>query len=156
MPTWTIMVSRLTVQLAMIILMTTAVFVFGHQIDKISLSATGYALTYLAAIAGGALYLGLGQVIVGLIVNPETVNSTTRLVYFVFIMVGMFGDLGALPDQLTKIVHWSPYGTVKTMLAASMEPSKWTNETSMALLASLGYTLVFTFLGIRKFKWNTR
>lgn len=154
LPSWSIMVSRLLVQLAMIILLTTIVFVAGYQIDKITLSSPGYALTFFAAIVGGSVYLSLGQVIVGMIVNPETVNSTTRLVYFVFIMVGMFADLGALWPQLTKIVKWSPYGTVRTILAASMEPSKWTDNTSMALLVTLGYALVLATLGIKKFKWT--
>jgi len=154
--TWSIMASRLAVQLAMIILMTAVVFIAGRQIDKVTLSTSGYALTFLVAILGGALYLSLGQLIVGMIVNPETVNSTTRLVYFVFIMVGMFGEFGAFNDVFTKIVIWSPYGCVKTMLAASMEPSKWTNNTSMALLVTLGYTVVLAGLGIKEFKWSAR
>ena len=156
LPSWAIMVSRLSVQLAMIILLTTIVFIAGHQIDKITLSTSGYALTFLVAIVGGALYLSLGQMIVGRIVNPETVNSTTRLVYFVFIMVGMFGELGILGDKFKQIVIWSPYGTVKTMLAAAMEPSKWTNDTSMALLVTVGYTVVLAGLGIKDFKWSAR
>lgn len=155
-PNWLIMVSRLSVQLAMIILLTAIVFIAGYKIDHVTLSASGYALTFVAAIVGGAVYLSLGQLIVGMITNPETVNSTTRLIYFVFIMVGMFADLGALWPELTKAVHWSPYGTVKTMLAASMVPSKWTNDTSMALLATLGYTLVLGVLGIKEFKWSAR
>src|SRR5450432_1630850 len=92
-PTWSIMVSRLIVQLVMIMLLTAIVFLTGYYYDGITISAGGYALTFMAAIAGGALYLGLGQMIVGLVKNAETVNSTTRLVYFLFIMVGMVGGL---------------------------------------------------------------
>jgi ABC-2 type transport system permease protein len=72
----------------------------------------------------------LGQVIVGLIKNPETVNSTTRLVYFVFIMVGMFGEFGILGEQVKQIAIWSPYGTVKHVLSAGMEPEKWNSDTT--------------------------
>ena len=95
-PTWSIMVSRLMVQMFMIILMTTAVFLAGFYYDKITVSPSGYLMGFITAFIGGAVYLGLGQAIVGLIKNAETVNSTTRLVYFVFIMVGMFGELGVL------------------------------------------------------------
>ena len=154
-PTWSIMVSRLIVQLAMIILVTAAVFIAGYYFDKITLAPAGYALTFLTAIVGGALYLGLGQLIVGLLKNAETVNSTSRLVYFVFIMVGMFGDLGVLGNQFKEAVHWSPYGTVKNILSASMEPSAWSNHTTMALLITIGYAVAFSFLGIKKFKWST-
>ena len=92
-PTWCIMGSRLVVQLFLILLVTTVVFLVGSEYDKVNLSPAGYALTYVSAFVGGALYLGLGQMIVGLVKNAETVNSTTRLVYFLFIMVGMVGGL---------------------------------------------------------------
>ena len=76
-PSWAIMVSRLVVQLVMIILLTAVVFLAGHYYDGITISPVGYALGFVAAIFGGALYLGLGQMIVGLLKNAETVNSTT-------------------------------------------------------------------------------
>jgi len=153
-PSWSIMGSRLTVQIIMISLLNILVFVAGYYFDNITISPTGYALAFIAAFVGGAVYLSLGQVIVGLIKNPETVNSTTRLVYFVFIMVGMFGEFGALGDQLTPIVHWSPFGTVRAVLAASMDPSKWNAGTTNALLATIGYSVVLATIGIRKFKWK--
>ncbi len=154
-PTWSIMVSRLVVQLLMILLVTTFVFLVGSEYDKVNLTPAGYALTYLTALVGGAMYLGLGQMIVGLVKNAETVNSTTRLVYFLFIMVGMFGDLGVLGKELQKIIRWSPYGTVKNILASSMQPSNWDNTSTLALLATFGYALLFSFMGIKNFKWNT-
>ena len=155
-PTWTIMVSRLIVQLAMILIITTLVFVIGSNHDNIYLSASGYALSYFTALIGGALYLGLGQMIVGLVKNAETVNSTSRLVYFVFIMVGMFGDLGVLGDKMKEVVHWSPYGTVKTILAAGMNPGSWNQDATLALVVSIGYALVFAVLGIKWFRWNIK
>jgi len=121
-PSWSIMMSRLLVQLAMILIVTTAIFVVGNNYDKISLSPSGYLLGFIAAIVGGAVYLALGQAIVGLIKNPETVNAVTRLIYFIFIMIGMFGELGMLGHELGEVVRWSPYGTVKRLLSASMDP----------------------------------
>jgi ABC-2 type transport system permease protein len=156
LPSWTIMASRLIVQLAMVLLVTIAVFVGGYYFDKITISPVGYIFSFLAALIGGALYLSLGQVIVGLIRNPETVNSTSRLVYFVFIMVGMFGELGVLGKEIGKAVHWSPYGTVKTILSASMEPATWTSSATWALLLTILYTVVLAGIGIRKFQWNAR
>jgi ABC-2 type transport system permease protein len=157
-PSGAIMISRLIVQLVMIMMIATLVFIVGHNYDKITLTPSGYALTYLAAFVGGAVYLSLGQMIVGLIKNPETVNSTTRLVYFVFIMVGMFGELDAdaMGKAIHNVEHWSPYGTVKTIVAASMEPTKWDSNTSTALLLTLVYAIVFAVFGIKWFKWNTK
>jgi len=156
MPSWCIMASRLLVQLAMILVLTIAVLIAGKKMDNITLTPAGYAMSFLTALIGGAVYLGLGQLIVGMIQNPETVNSTSRLIYFVFIMVGMFGELGILGDQLKEVVMWSPYGTVKRIIAAGMQPAAWNAEMTTALLVTIGYALLFSFIGIKKFKWNNK
>ncbi|HTE13226.1 MAG TPA: ABC transporter permease [Chitinophagaceae bacterium] len=156
---WSIMASRLAVQLAMILLVTTSVFVAGYYVDHITLSPAGYAVGFAMAFVGGAVYLGLGQAIVGLIKNAETVNAVTRLVYFVFIMVGMLAELGAfngLGDKVVNAVKWSPYGTVKHILSAGMQPATWNQHSSMALLVTIGYALVFSALGIKWFKWSSK
>ena len=154
MPVSFIMISRLLVQLGMIALLTICVFIIGYEVDKISLTPAGYVLTFITAFLGGALYLGFGQMIVGLIKNAETVNSGTRLVYIAFIMLGMFGELSQ-NVQFKQIVHWSPFGTVKTILAAAMNPALWNSEATIALLVTIGYAIVFSFLGIKWFKWSS-
>lgn len=153
---WTIMGSRLTVQLIMIILMTVIVMIVGYQYDHIVLSPTGYIAGLLTAIAGGAVYLALGQAIVGRIKNPETVNATSRLIYIAFIMVGMFGELGMLGDIIDKAVKYTPYGTVKSIVSGGMTPSTWSSDTSLALAITLGYAAIFAYLGIKWFKWSSR
>ncbi len=155
-PTWTIMVSRLCVQLFMIMLLTLAVFIIGNSYDKVTLSASGYLVTFFVAFLGGAVYLSLGQLIVGTIKNPETVNATTRIVYFMFIMIGMFGELGILGETIKKYIRYTPYGAVKLMLAGSMEPSHWTSDTTIAVLISIAYALIFAGIGIKMFKWNSK
>lgn len=156
LPAWTIMISRLFVQLMMILLVTIFVLVAGYSLDGITIPVEGYALAFLAAIVGAAVYLAIGQVIVGLIKNPEIVNATTRLVYFVFIMTGMLGQFGMLGDAVKTYIKWSPYGTVQTILSAAMDPSKWTSTTSEALLVTIGYAVVLATIGIRKFQWSNK
>lgn len=155
-PSWTIMASRLLVQLIMIFVITAAVLLAGYNIDKIVIPTPGYFLAFVASIVGAAVYLAMGQVIVGLIKNPETVNATTRLVYFIFIMVGMFGQFGILGEALKKYIVWSPYGTVQSIITGAMTPSKWTNTTTEALFLTIGYALVFFIIGIRKFQWTSK
>jgi ABC-2 type transport system permease protein len=153
---WPIMVSRLIVQLAMILLLTLTVFVLGKYGDGITLSPAGYAVGFAMAFVGGAVYLALGQTIVGLIKNAETVNAVTRLVYFIFIMVGMFAAFGAFPAQINEAVKWSPYGTVNHLVSAGMQPYTWSQHSTIALLATVGYAVVFAILGIKWFKWSSK
>ncbi len=154
-PNFFIMISRLTVQLAMIVLLVACVFIVGYKFDKITLSPAGYALTFVTGIIGGALYLGLGQSIVGFVKNAETVSSTTRLVYIAFLMLGMFGELNQFPETFNQMVHWSPFGTVRMILTGGMDPHLWNHETTIALFVSVGYAVVFCFLGIKWFRWNS-
>lgn len=153
---WSIMCSRLLVQVFMILVVTIAVFIVGFYYDKITIPVAGYFVGIIAAIAGGALYLSIGQLIVGLIKNPETVNATCRLVYFVFIMVGMFGEMKWMGDILNKIVHWSPYGVVRHIVASSLNPATWNMDDTIALLVAFGYTAVFAAMGIKWFKWSSK
>ncbi len=154
-PTWVIMSSRISIQLIMIMVLTLVVFIVGHQYDSITLSAAGYIFSFLIAIFSGAVYLSLGQFIVGLIKNFDTINATTRFTYVVFIMTGTMGQL-IQNEQFREIVRFSPYGSVKLMLAGAMEPEKWGHDANIALLVSLAYIIIFAGIGIKKFKWNTK
>lgn len=154
--TWTIMASRLIVQIAMILIMTVLIFVVGSLYDGIILPPLGYLVCLVMTILGGALYLSLGQAIVGRIHNPETVNSTSRLVYFAFILIGMLGQFGTLGKTVELWVDWSPYGVVQKVLDAGLRPMSWGAEASLALLLTIIYTVVLATLGIRWFKWESK
>ena len=153
---WAIMASRLTVQLIMITIMILIIFIVGNRFDNITLPISSYIFGFFVALVGGAVYLSLGQAIVGLIKNPETVNATTRLVYFVFIMIGMFTEFGAFGPAISQITKYSPYGVVKAIIAGGLKPATWNSNTTTALIVTFAYTAVFTFLGIRWFRWSTR
>ncbi len=159
-PTWAIMCSRLLVQLLMIVIITLAIFIVGYDVDHISLSVSGYIITLFTSIIGAGFYLSVGQLIVALIKNPDTVNSTSRFVFIIFVVSGMvislYDKAKKLPPEYATIFHWSPYGTINTMMAAGMEPSTWNMHATNASLATIGYIVVFLVIGIRKFTWNTK
>ena len=74
-------------------------------------------------------------------------------------MVGMFGALGVFDElgkQITEISRWSPYGTVQRILFDAMDPKRWNQRTTTALFVTIGYAVVFTFLGIKWFRWNSK
>lgn len=154
-PTWVIMTSRICIQLTMIVVLTLVVFIVGYKYDGVALAPLGYIITFFISILGAAVYLSLGQLIVGLIKGFETINAVTRITYVAMMMVGMFSTFIKNP-QLAEVVRFSPYGCVKIMLAASMEPAKWANDTTIAVLVSLAYVVLFAGIGISKFKWETK
>jgi len=153
--TFEIMASRVIVQLVQMAAISVILFIAAYFIDHIVLSAAGYILGTLVSVLCGAVFLALGLLIVGLISNAETVNAVSRLIYIALVIVGAIGELGVIGTTVKEIVLWSPYGSVKTLLLASMAPSLWNMTDTYALLASIAYFVVFTAVGIRLFRWET-
>jgi len=78
-------------------------------------------------------------------------------VFLCFVVIGTLASIpGLLPQNIADIMKWSPYGTVKTIMAAGMVPNSWNTADTNALLVTIGYTLVFATIGIQKFKWDTK
>ena len=154
--TFNIMASRLVVQLTQIAVIALFIFIAGYVLDKITLNPVQYLLALVTALISGAVYLGLGQALVGLISSAETLNSVTRLVYMALVALGAIAEFGVLGQLVEKIVQWSPYGTVQAILAASMKHGGWTGSIWLALAVTLGYAVVFVFAGIKWFKWSTQ
>ena len=101
----------------------------------------------------------MGQLIVGLIKNAETVNTTSRFVFVIFIMAGTFATIYSAQNKtsvVAQITHWSPYGAVNTMISAGMVPANWNMDATYCLLATLGYIVVFAGIGIQKFNWDPK
>src|SRR6202045_4172380 len=71
-PTWTIMVSRLAVQIVSMLAMAVVVLVAAAVIEKGSLGHAAYPLPLLAVIFSSAVFLGVGQALVGLIKSTDT------------------------------------------------------------------------------------
>lgn len=150
-----IMISRILVQVVQMLVMTIVVFIAAYFVDHITLSVGGYITSLIASLLCGAVFLGLGLALVGLVARAETVNAVTRFVYIAVVVLGLIGELGVLGNVVKQIVLWSPYGTVKVALLASMSPSTWSTNASLALLATLVYIIVFAFVGIKWFKWSS-
>ncbi len=153
-PTWVIMGSRITVQLVVMALMTLLTAVCGYFFDKIEISFVSYILLILAGVIGGMSFLALGQFIVGFVRSSEAVSAATRLIYFPLSILGAIGQIGLFGKITEEIVTWSPVGTTRFILVAAMDPRHMTFSALWALLATIGYGVVFAAIGIKWFTWS--
>jgi ABC-2 type transport system permease protein len=154
-PTWVIMTSRIIVQLGVIVFMTFITYLVGFKVDGISLGFINIIALLLAALLSGLAFLGLGQMIVGLVRSSEAVNAAARLIYFPLAILGAIGQIGVFGSIVERIVTYSPLGTTKILLAAAMDFHTITTQTLWALLITLGYGIIFAYIGIKKFKWTS-
>jgi ABC-2 type transport system permease protein len=155
-PTWTIMTSRLATQAFANLLITIVVVVVGSRLHHISLSIGQYGLVLVVSVLGGAVFLSIGQALVGLVKSADSVNAAGRMLVIGLILLGTFGQSGTLGGGWESIARWSPVGAVMTMFAAVLNVSAWDAHDSLTLLACAGYIVVFAAIGIRWFQWDAR
>jgi ABC-2 type transport system permease protein len=123
-------------------------------VEKVSLDPTGYLLTLLVVILSSAVFLGVGQALVGLLKSADMVNGVGRLSFLPLYALGLFGHSQIFGTTFETIALWSPGGAVTTLLSGAMHPAAWNGETWWALLVSLLYASVFAGVGIRWFQWS--
>lgn len=111
---------------------------------------------FVAAIYGAAMFLGIGQAVVGLLRSSTAVNALGRVLYVVLLLLGFLGISGVLGDTFTAIAKWSPVGALMTLFTAVQSTSVWTSDDGWAIVAIGAYLVVFAGIGIRWFQWEAR
>ncbi len=155
-PTWTIMSSRLAMQSVANLIIALVVLIVGTRIHHVSPSAGQYALVLLVSLLGGAVFLSLGQALVGLVRSADTVQAVARVLFAILILLGTLGQTGALGGFWESVARWSPVGAVMTLFAGVLNLHAWYSRDTMSLLACAGYIIVFAGIGIRWFQWDAR
>jgi ABC-2 type transport system permease protein len=155
-PTWTIMTSRLAMQVVANLIIAIAVVIIGSRIHNISPSAGQYALVLLVSILAGAVFLSIAQALVGLVRSADSVQAIARVLFAVLILLGLLGQSGALGAFWSSVARWTPVGAVMTLFAGVLNLHAWYSRDTLSLLACLGYIVVFAGIGIRWFQWDAR
>jgi ABC-2 type transport system permease protein len=155
-PTWTIMASRLAMQSFANLIIALLVVIVGARIHHISPSVGQYALVLLVSILGGAVFLSIGQALVGLVKSADTVQAVARVLFAVLILLGTLGQSGALGGFWGSISRWSPVGTVMTLFAGVLKLSAWDGRDTLSLAVCCAYIVIFAGIGVRWFQWDAR
>jgi ABC-2 type transport system permease protein len=154
-PTWTIMTSRLCVQMASNLVASIIVVVVGAALHGLTPTAGQYALALAVAVLGAAMFLSIGQALVALVPSTTAINAIGRILFVILVLLGLVGASGILGDTMKTVAAWSPIGALMTLFSDALNGAPWTDQDAYALLACLGYVVVFAFLGIRWFRWET-
>lgn len=155
-PTWTIMASRLAMQVMANLIIAVGVVIVGSLIHHITLSVGTYALVLLVSILAGSVFLSLAQALVGLVSSADTVQAVARVLFAVLILLGILGQSGALGSFWSSVARWTPVGAVMTLFAGVLNLHAWYSRDTLSLVACLGYIVVFAGIGIRWFRWDAR
>lgn len=155
-PTWVIMMSRLLIQTLANLVIATVVLIVASVLYHLHLGVVEWLLTLLLSVVGGAVFLSIGQALVGFIKSADTINASGRIIFIALFLLGLLGSTGVLGNTIQTISKWTPIGTVIAILQSALHQTQWTGHTSLSLLACFGYIFVFSFIGIKWFKWESR
>ncbi len=155
-PTWTILSSRLVVQVIAALVGSAIVLVVGAILHGLTLDAGQYAAALAISCLGAAVFLSMGQALVAVVPSTTAVSAIGRILFIILVLLGLVGGSGILGDTLKSIAGWSPVGALMTLLTDVLSGTSWSDQDTYALLACAAYILVFTVIGIRWFRWETR
>jgi ABC-2 type transport system permease protein len=155
-PTWTIMASRLGMQVIANLVIALVVVTIGTRMHHLSPSAGQYVLVLLVSILGGAVFLSLGQALVGLVKSADTVNAVARIIFIALVILASLGQSGSLGSVWESISRWTPMGLVMALFAGVLNLTAWSGRDTLALVVSVAYIVVFAGIGIRWFQWDAR
>lgn len=155
-PTWTIMTSRLLVQVAANLIASAIVLVLGVILHHLSPQPWQYVSVLALAILGAAMFLAIGQALVALVISPTAVSAIGRVLFIVLFLLGLFGGTGIMGDTMKSIAGWSPVGALMTLFTDVLAGAGWSAQDSYGLIACGGYIVIFAFIGIRWFRWEGR
>jgi ABC-2 type transport system permease protein len=155
-PTWTIMASRLLVQVVVDLILTVVVAVLFGIVHHFAYSVAQYLFLVLVSLVGAAVFLSIGQAVVALVRSATTVNAIGRLLYVVLILLGIVGVSGLLGKLVQQVSLWSPVGAIIELYTTALGLTHWNGTTTNTAIACVIYVVVFAFVGIRWFRWESR
>ncbi len=153
-PTWVVMSSRLSVQMASNFVIALVVLVAGDNIHHLSLSAGTYALVLLVSLLASAVFLSVAQALVGLVKSADTVQAFGRLLYIGLVMLGLFGASGQLGGVWDTVSKWTPVGALMRVFAGVV--GTFDSQDWLSLLVCAAYVVVLTVLGIFWFRFDAQ
>jgi ABC-2 type transport system permease protein len=154
-PTWTIMSSRIAVQVITNLIASLIVLIVGVILHGLTPGPGQYLLVLVVAALGAAMFLAMGQALVGLVTSTGAVNAIGRILFIVLVLLGLLGGSGVLGDVIQNIALWSPVGVLMRLFADTIAGTAWVDQDWYALLACAGYVAVLAFIGIRWFRWSS-
>lgn len=140
------------VMLQSILIVAAAVLVFG-----VRLGWQAIIPALLVTLAGGAVFLLLGQAVAAASPTASAASVLSNMIYFpVLFLSNLVIGIAAFPDWLERMVQWLPAALLVDLLRPILtaEPALHTGWANLAGL--LGYGLLALVIVARWFRWESR
>ena len=95
-PMWTVSASRIAVQLVLSLVMSLVVLGLGGVRHHLTFGLVNWLLVLAVSLLGAAVFLAIGQAVVGLTTTSGQVNAFSRVLFALLLVVGLIGSSGLL------------------------------------------------------------
>ena len=146
-----LLAAQVAVNLAVAVTAALVVLLIGRVAFDVSLprQAAGFILSFVLA-AGGLL--GIGLTIAAVAPTARAASAIGTLTFFpTMFFAGLWVPRVLMPDALRHVSDYTPLGAAVQALQDS-SAGHWPHALHLAVLA--GYSVVFTVLAIRAFRWE--
>ena len=102
------------------------------------------------------MFLALGQALVALVRTTGAINAIGRILFIVLLLLGLLGGTGILGDTMQVDRRLDARRRADDPVLGRAERGGVERPGHVRAIACVGYVVVFTFIGIRWFRWETR
>jgi ABC-2 type transport system permease protein len=157
LPTWQLIAAYILTRLLLVLvqsaaIVATAVLAFGAQFTW-----SGLVTALPLAIAGGLVFLALGQLISAIAPSSGAAGAIGQVIYFPLMFVSnLFLPIDQLPSWLAGIARWTPATMLVDMVRPALVPVPAVQPTLINLAGLAVYGILALALAARLFKWEPR
>ncbi|HNP74413.1 MAG TPA: ABC transporter permease [Kouleothrix sp.] len=157
LPAWQLIAAYVLARLVLVlgqsaVIVLTAVLVYGA-----SFTWAGLAMALPYALAGGLVFLVIGQLISAVAPTGGAAGAIGQALYFPLMFVSnLFMPLELLPRWLSNISIWTPATMLVDLIRPRMLPIPAAQAPLVDLLGLLCYGAVALVLAGRLFRWEQR
>jgi ABC-2 type transport system permease protein len=155
LPAWQLIAAYVVTRLLMVLVQSVAIVVSAVLVYGAEFTWDGLAVALPLGIAGGLVFMLLGQLISAIAPTSGAAGAIGQVVYFPLMFVSnLFVPIDQLPGWLAGITQWTPATMLVDMVRPALLPVA-AHQPALVNLAGLAvYGCLALFLAARLFRWE--
>jgi len=157
LPAWQLIASYVLTRLLLVLGQSAAIVATAVLVYHAEFTWSGLAAAVPLALAGGLVFLLIGQFISAIAPTSGAAGAIGQAVYFPLMFVSdLFLPLALLPSWLANISRWTPATMLVDLVRPALVPIPRNESVAVSLAGLAIYGIVALVLAARFFRWEQR
>jgi ABC-2 type transport system permease protein len=155
LPTWQLIAAYILTRLVLVLAQSAAILAVAVLVFQAEFSWSGLATALPLGLAGGLVFLAMGQLISAIAPSSAAAGAIGQVVYFPLMFVSnLFIPLEGLPAWLAAISRWTPATMLVDLFRPALLPIPSAQSVAFDLAGLAIYGIVALILAARLFRWE--